>query len=691
MSRPASPLDNGIGRTRPILSSRGSQGVASNLSSGASPRSRPDSSRSFQRALNRSESDLSQRPSHSVYEFRPQIQPGCHTGQLVATSPKRGGKGKEATAKPSKAEQLLADVDSDVKAAAKKYRSGEPREAIQLLQRAYRKAETADASSHAVMLARALVRLQLAGIYSGMAQRREALAEAASAMLEADAAWQAMLSDSAGPSSTSSTSEPPVPADALSALLKDPPPWLERTAEVSVLARCRAASELQAAAETAGGMQPGQGKVAGDEALREAGGLLKEAEMLSRHFLPDEHRACRALANALERLAIATEERDSISQPSVTFSASAPSLMMDASPALAGLSDSQKGSLKAAQDSQLPAISSVQSRKRLPPSREGQLSATASPPASAQGSVSFQMEQEPEVFAPTPLDDYEEEEDPFPPEGSPVPRRQPPAPPPVAWTGRVPAGDVYISSVPKAKLPRMGGKKKKVPKEVSEADKKMLEEEQEPPPNAFQDWLGSFDDPLRNDVKRILMKDPAAGVRFKTSLKEKSCRFKKREMGEISQDELYMDRIHFCGYGMRATKIAEKQQAAWDKKNGWGGETEEAAFKNATRHDLFKYYKVDLPKPTIRIKGKEVETGKSTEPTMRHLGKLLQESEPGKDRSTKKINKQASQAQGLSLFGSPKKEEPPPVTDLGALGAGISKSMKKSSTAVENVKCPDKF
>merc|ERR1712054_231967 len=99
----------------------------------------------------------------------------------------------------------------------------------------------------------------------------------------------------------SGSKEPPLPETALRVLLENPPPWLERTAEVSVLARCRAASALLAATACAASTS-GEESVNIEEAIVGAGELLADAEMLSRHFLADDHPAGKTAKLALDRI-----------------------------------------------------------------------------------------------------------------------------------------------------------------------------------------------------------------------------------------------------------------------------------------------------------------------------------------------------------------------------------------------------
>jgi len=400
-----------------------------------------------QRGLPRTTSDLTQRQSNAVYDLRPQGNSGAHTGQLVAKS---RSSPKNSAPKPSPAEELLAAVDADVKAAAKMLKNGESREVVLLLQKAYRKADSADPScAQTAMLARASVRLQLAGVYSLLLRHREAIEEAVSAMLEADAAWKSMLSESEYMSPpASSSSEAPVPEAALTSLLMNPPPWLARTAETSVLARCCAAGELQKVILV-------DDAVAVDEANREATGLLEEAQMLARHFLPQHHPARHASKKALQRQVTGFE-----TSADAWFSGHSGSLA-DSRLCLTMSQDSMH-SWRKAQQSELPPLSGLQSRQRLPPSREGVSSFGASPPGTAATfassphppstplSVTFNEQgEESEIFAAPP------------PETPPNPQMLHPAAPSSGWTGRCPAGDVYVSSLPAQKLPRLSASRKK--------------------------------------------------------------------------------------------------------------------------------------------------------------------------------------------------------------------------------------
>lgn len=646
--------------------SRSSSAPDASRSLGESQASLGSSKRiSHQKALFRSDTDLSQLPSLASYELRPQAAGGTHTGQLVAKSLKKSNAPRPAPG-PSPAAKMLAAVDVDVKAAAKLLRIGEPREAVVILQRAYRKAETSDASvgKQAAGLARAEVRLQLATVYSSIGRERDAVEEAVSAMLEADAAWQAMLAASAetSPSTEAATEtlEPQAADAALCALLQNPPPLLQRTAEASVLTRCRAAASLQVAAATSG---------ARDEALGEASGLLHEAKMLGRHFLPNDHPARVTAERAIEGLSAASED-----QSAGEASGSLGMTAFDPSSPLSGLSEEEMRNWKAAQEAALPPLSGLRMRQRLPPSREG---TTISPPGS---SVGFRDPcEERELFTPPSAG------------GPPGPATLRPESPPMGWTGRVPAGDVYVSSLPKPKLPRLTGSGKKSKKKAAEEPTELQLKRAEgaagglsrsvgdlqigpKPPDAFQDWLTSFDDPFRADIKRMVMRSEEACKRFTGDLKNKSEYFKGRILKEMTDEELEEVRIKYCGYGIRATKIAEKRQAAFHEMHDLG-ESEESLAKKVTRLDLFKYYRVD--------------PGKSGEPNMKTLGKLLQESEPGRDRCPRRHLTKAQQAtQDMqAMFAAQKKaadEEKAEGDDF--LGTGMRAAFHRSSTAIKEGK-----
>lgn len=625
-----------------------------------------------QRKLNRSDSDLGQRPSQATYELRPQVQSGTHTGQVVAKSPKK--KTDNITVQPSRPslnEDLLARVTKLVKEAAKHLRDGEPREAIPLLKRAYRIADTAPTSGdglQAGMLGRATVRLQLAEVYSALGQHRQALEEATSSSLEADASWQAMLSFSLDPSTPplSLSGEAPLPETALRALLQNPPPWLERTSEVSVFSRCRAATSLLAATAA--------GATAADEgtaAMKEASRLCQEAEMLSRHFLPDEHPASKTARRALGQICqLWVDGKGSLSGPvearESVEAAPGPDLdtsAQDSISPLADLSEDEMQSWKAAQETQLPPLSGLQSRSRLPPSRDG----------AATMPVSLSLQELPTTSSQPPS-----------PDSPPAPAILRAPPPPIGWTGRCAPGDVYVSTLPaqpQRSLSATGRKSKKTLAEPTAAQVKRCEGAAggrsrsvteymapPPPPNAFKDWATSFDDPTRNDIKRIVMRSDEASKRITNEMRDKSLTFKSRWLGSLSDTELYEDRITFCGYGMRATRIGEKRMKEWQKTYGWG-DSEETTSRRATRHDLFKHYKVD--------------PGKG-EPGMKALAKLLKESDLGRDKHPKKSTTKQEQLQNdfKAMFGGKKLvehgEEEKPQIDEG-LGKGLMASFRKSS------------
>jgi len=335
---------------------------------------------------------------------------------------------------------------------------------------------------------------------------------------------------------------------------------------------------------------------------------------------------------ALERLSGAAE----VSESAEEFNEVADTSVLHPSSPLAGRSEEEMQSFKAAQASELPPLSGVQSRSRLPVhGRDGAVGAAAT---SAHASVNFNDVEPPQR----------------PPSAPPAPSAVRPAAPPACWTGRCPAGDVYVSTLPAPKMPRLGATGKKSKKSAQEPgaaqtkpgssggrSRSVIEPMVPQAPrsaNAFEDWATSFDDPHSNDIKRIIMRSDEASKRIQTDLRDKCLKFKTRWMGELNDTELYEDRITFCGYGIRASKIGEKKAAQRQKQFGWGGPSDEAIAKNATRHDLFKHYKVD--------------PGKG-EPGFKALGKLLQESEPGRDRHHKKHHTKQEQVQQdmKSLFG----------------------------------------
>merc|ERR1719359_914161 len=152
-------------------------------------------------------------------------------------------------------------------------------------------------------------------------------------------------------------------------------------------------------------------------------------------------------------------------------------------------------------------------------------------------------------------------------------------------------------------------------------------QDEPPPPNAFQDWLSSFDDPLRHDVKRIMMRSDDAAKQFAGDLKHESQHFKSRVLGEASDWDLYLNRIHYSGYGIWAAKSAEKRYGIGFKAQ----DSDATVQKKKTRKDLFNLYKVNVGEPSLYV-------GKG-EPSLKTLGKLLRESEPGRDRNPKKQTK----------------------------------------------------
>lgn len=614
-----------------------SSNLARNDSPGSprSPKSpiSPRSPGGHHRALNRSDSDLTHRPSLAKYELRPHA--GTSTGQVVAKRPaqqtektipegqvagesqRKSSEPPRKNARPSASEQILVIVEADVQTAAKLLKSGNPREAVAHLQRAYRKVDiTSGSTSEApvMKLARAMVRLQLAHVYFSLSRHREAVEEAVSAMLEADTAWQAMISATMSPSTVvQETSRPPLAEAVLRTLLENPPPWLERTAEISILTRCCAAGALRAAAASADVQISDATNLASKaseaEAIQEANNFIREADMLGKHFLPKGHPARQATEAARQPPLASVKDEGADSEMARLR------LAFDTGSPLSGRTEEELTSWKAARDSQLPPLSGLQARRRLPPSRE----ATTTPLATAQSSVTFQDQESSvpsleESFAPTCA--------------SSAFRATAPV---SSWTGRCPPGDVYVSTLPKSKLPQLSSGKK-LRKGASQAKSgeghraegsvgmsfsaPSLMAPQEQTANAFQDWLSSFDDPARNDIKRIIMRSDEASKRFAGQLKNQAYHFKYKTLEEMSHDELYELRIRYSGYGIRAAKITDKRKA-----HTMTTPSDDALAKRQTRSDLFKFYRVD--------------PGRG-EPSLRTLGKLLKESEPGRDRNPKK-------------------------------------------------------
>lgn len=726
------------GRVSGAASPAGSDGSPSSQRGGGS---RPSS----QRSLRRSDSDLTQRASLGTYELRPQPSAG-QTGQVVAKGPQKDGKkahGKAtvSTVKLSPAEALLAAADADIAAAKKSVRNSDPRHAVSILRNAYARAEAAAAGAdpEVAMLARGLVRVELAGVYSALSRHREALEEAVGAMLETDAAWQAVLAGAAPgdgrlagtPSgggrgwgderfthSATRTKETwaLAPEEGLRALLENPPLWLDRVAEASVRTRSCVAAKLRSAVDGVKDKLESDG----EDLISEAHGLLQEAEMLARHFLPDKHPVRKRAEMALLEWQSAAESRSEDAEAG------------DSLP----LEEAQvENSLcSAGQAPQLPPLSGLPNRRRLPPPKSASVpvishsadpvndSASSSRGAAASGGFDGERARAHNETAQGLADDSGvsvcqrsnvqgvavddsdvqgvaadgAERAPSPPVGrAPTQLDFRATAPPSSWTGRCAPGDVYYSSLPKTKLPRLsesGKKKSAAPSEQTEAQKKRAEGAaggmsratsalvlvpEKGRPNPFKDWLGSFDDPTSHDIKRIIMRSDEAANRHKLEIKRESSRFKIRWLNERSEDELYESRITFCGYGIRATKIAEKRAAVWKKE--WGfGETAEASNRRETRKELFNFYGVDL---------------KGSEPNLATLGKLLKESEP-RDRSPKKVlSKKEQMAQNMQnmfgggggLLGNKKMPSPDPSRQGskevdGSVAGSLSRSLSKRAS-----------
>merc|ERR1719491_2025978 len=68
---------------------------------------------------------------------------------------------------------------------------------------------------------------------------------------------------------------------------------------------------------------------------------------------------------------------------------------------------------------------------------------------------------------------------------------------------------------------------------------------QAPKLNPFEDWASSFDDPTKNDVKRMVMRSDEAAGRFKGQLQHNSYHFKSRILPIYDSDEIYEARVKF--------------------------------------------------------------------------------------------------------------------------------------------------
>eukprot|EP00427_Karlodinium_veneficum_P066165 CAMPEP_0169322264 /NCGR_PEP_ID=MMETSP1017-20121227/9329_1 /TAXON_ID=342587 /ORGANISM="Karlodinium micrum, Strain CCMP2283" /LENGTH=1744 /DNA_ID=CAMNT_0009416799 /DNA_START=24 /DNA_END=5258 /DNA_ORIENTATION=+ len=502
-----------------------------------------------------------------------------------------------ATSTMAEQKELLATVDIAIQDAKNLQRRGEVRKAVQLLQRVYRKTESSEApigfgnnGSIASKLAKGQIRLQLASIYSSLSKHREALEEAVYGMLETDAAWQAMLASAGAGTSkqaaaeravgnedaSASDSRPPsaaaTPAAILSALLLKPPPWLERAAELSVRARCRASSELRSAfftAITEAATESRESEAARkEEALREAASLLQEAEMLARHFLPEDHSIRRLAERDLQELEAGWADPELPSNEGISRPTTSPKV------------------------SKLPPIARLESSLRLPAADDPRLAKAVS---------------QPNIRATT-----------------------------GTWNGRAPNGDMFYTTMPKYILPRITTNRKKARRaaqaNISESQLKRaagcaggmtrsasaILAPQVAPTNAFEDWQSSFDDPMKHDVKRMVMRSDEAARRFKGGLKSESYHFKSQVLPMFSSDEMYAARIKYSGFGMYATKIGERLANQREKKYAPidSNEANGSLGKKETKRDLFRRYGIEL-------KG---------EPGLATLGRLLEESAKGRPR-----------------------------------------------------------
>eukprot|EP00747_Dinoflagellata_sp_TGD_P206587 gnl/TRDRNA2_/TRDRNA2_80279_c0_seq1.p1 gnl/TRDRNA2_/TRDRNA2_80279_c0~~gnl/TRDRNA2_/TRDRNA2_80279_c0_seq1.p1 ORF type:complete len:525 (+),score=118.07 gnl/TRDRNA2_/TRDRNA2_80279_c0_seq1:162-1736(+) len=189
--------------------------------------------------------DLSLKPSLARYTMRPQQQ------EMERPTP-------TATATDLD-EALLALLERESQAARYRLRQGQPKQAIEVLRRAFYSAEKhaqdglklGGAVPMAARLGRAQVRLQFCAVLSKCGRHPQALGEALTAFAEIHEAWKELSAANIDLEDATLNGDPTKPAATYRKLLTNPPKWFQKVVEVSVQVRLCIALELEFADRTA--------------------------------------------------------------------------------------------------------------------------------------------------------------------------------------------------------------------------------------------------------------------------------------------------------------------------------------------------------------------------------------------------------------------------------------------------------
>mmetsp|Transcript_55640 Transcript_55640/g.143348 ORF Transcript_55640/g.143348 Transcript_55640/m.143348 type:complete len:590 (-) Transcript_55640:76-1845(-) len=558
--------------------------------------------------------DIATFPTMARYDIRPDVE--VKTKSDIETA-------------QDDSEHLLALMDQQVRIAEQKFRSGSTRQAIDILHRAHGIAEEGTKHGIAANLAKAVVRLQLCGILSGIGRHAQALSEVRQGKRELDELLRVLQGATREAEVAWGMGDFTRPAKHLQRLLRNPPTWMRRMVEVSVQTRQAICIEL----EFVEGTQVLPGAQVGANEMKEEEEEDGQGDDEDEGFAIGEGMPVpkRTVAEEIEQL-----HAEALAMSQQLLPASSPV---------------RQRAEKVMTEKKTREVEHVWASTR---GRRESLRARAMSPA---GGSAGKVGKDP--LGPTPstastsftgrgLDSR----------GSCMNTSQ------SSWqnmslgsTGssinldqsdkghpRINRGDVLEYSMPSRSRPqttRASSAELKARKKGS-ASSKDQDEHLDP----FSSWKKSVVDVGKMSLKQLTMRTDQGQRDLQADLKLEKRRFLQVDLKMMDDDRLFDNRTLYNGYGVMTTRRSERRKAAW-KQRDWGLSTSGMERKEET-HDSFAHYGVKFS---------------SSEPSLKDYRKLLQKSlernpvmeaqrkhEDKERRMAEEDQKQTEQEQKADLF-----------------------------------------